>query len=142
MDIGQTTIDAVVTNGKFFVIDAQQVEDGGVDVVNLCRVVAIQRLVAPLVGRPVADAAFNAAAAQPVGEDERVMVASLAALGAGHAAEFRRPEDDRVIKHPSLFQVLQQRSRSNRHASRQRTVVSLDIFMAIPIATRKTVVIA
>ncbi len=48
--IGQSTIDAVVADGKPLMIDAQQLQDRGVDVVDLRGVVAIQRFVAPLIG--------------------------------------------------------------------------------------------
>ncbi len=43
---------------------------------------------------------------------------------------------------PRLFQVLQQRRRADRHAAGQRSVITLDVFVAVPIAARKTVVVA
>ena len=47
--VGQPSVDSVVTNGQLAVINAEQMQNRGVDVVDLRRVVSIQRLVAPLV---------------------------------------------------------------------------------------------
>ena len=49
MHVGQTAVDAVVTNGEFAMVDAQQMKDRGVDIVDLRRVVSVQRFVAPLI---------------------------------------------------------------------------------------------
>ena len=49
MDIGQTSINTVAAEGEPGVIDAQQMQDGRVDVVDRGRVTAVERLVAPLV---------------------------------------------------------------------------------------------
>ena len=62
VDIGQSTVDTVVSDSQPFVVDPQQVQDRGVNVVDLCRVFAIERLVAPLVGWSVRDATLNTAA--------------------------------------------------------------------------------
>ena len=81
VDVGETAVDGVVADGELFVIDAELMEDGGVDVVDLRRVAAVGGFVAPLVAFAVGDAAFDAAAGEPVGEDVRVVVASFTALG-------------------------------------------------------------
>ena len=62
VDIGQSTVDTVVSDGQPFVVDTQQVQDRGVNVVDLCRVFAIKRFVAPLVGWSVRDATLNTTA--------------------------------------------------------------------------------
>ena len=78
--IGQTPIDAVVAHCQPRVVDAQQVQDRGMHVVDLGGMLAIGRLESPLIARPVRHAAPNAAAAQPIGEAIRIMVAPLAPL--------------------------------------------------------------
>ena len=103
MHIRQAAVDAVVSYGELFMIDAQQVHHRGVDVVAGRGVGAVERLVAPLVALTGDDSALDAAAAEPVGEDIRVVVAAFAALRAGHAAEFGGPQDDRVVEQAALF---------------------------------------
>ena len=49
VDVGQAAVDSVVADGQSPVVDAQQVQDCGVDVVDLRGVVSIQGFVAPLV---------------------------------------------------------------------------------------------
>lgn len=77
---GAGEVDAVMADGEAGVIDAEEVEDGGVDVVAIDRV--IEGLVAPLVALAEGDAAADAAASEPVGEGEGVVVAAFAALAA------------------------------------------------------------
>ena len=80
VDVGQATIDPIVSHEELRVIDAQQIQDGGVDVVDLGRITSIQRLIAPLITWPIGRAALNATAGQPVREDERIVIAPSAAL--------------------------------------------------------------
>ena len=87
MDVGEATVDTVMADGKPLMVDAQQVKNGGVDVVDLCGVISIQGLVAPLVGFGMRDAAFDAASTQPVGKNVRIVVATFASLRAWHSAE-------------------------------------------------------
>lgn len=54
--VRQPAVDAVLPHRQFLVIDAQQVQHRRVDVVDERRVVAIQRLVAPLIAQAVCDA--------------------------------------------------------------------------------------
>ena len=63
------------------VIDAQQVQHGGVQVVNRHRV--FDGVVAVFVGRTVDDAAFDAAAGEPDGEAEGIVVAAIAPCAMG-----------------------------------------------------------
>ena len=80
MDIGQTSINTVAAEGEPGVIDAQQMQDGRVDVVDRGRVTAVERLVAPLVAFTGDRSALDAATAQPIREAIRIVVTSLAAL--------------------------------------------------------------
>ena len=74
MDIGQPSVDPVVTHGQATMIDPQLVQDRGVDIVNLRRVFAVQRLVTP--GIAFAKRATpDPAAAKKVGEHKRIVIA-------------------------------------------------------------------
>ena len=123
-------------------IEAEEVEHRRVDVVALGGVRPVGWLVAPFVARSVGDAAFDATAGQPVGEDEGVVVASLATLGAGHAAELSGPEDQGVLEHAAVLEILDERRGTFCHAERERGVVAGDVLVGIPVATREAVVVA
>src|SRR5262245_2296771 len=66
--VGQASIDAVVTEGELGVIDAEQMQDSGVNVVDGRGMAAIGRFVAPWIAFANMDPAFDPAAAEPVGE--------------------------------------------------------------------------
>ena len=65
-DVGEAEAAAVVGVGELFVVEAEEVQDGGVEVVDVDLIDG--GLVADLVGFAVADAAFDAAAGHPGGE--------------------------------------------------------------------------
>ena len=123
-------------------IEAEEVQDGGVDIVALGEVRAVSGLVAPFVARAMGDAALDAPAGEPVGEDEGVVVAPFAALGAGHAAELSGPEDQGVLEHAAVLEILNQSRGTFCHAERERGVVAGDVFVGIPVAPREAVVVA
>ena len=97
MDIGQSSINAIVTDGQALVIDAQQVQHGGMDVIDLCRVIAVQRLVAPLVAWAIGNPTLNPTATEPIGKDIRIVVPAFASLGRRHATKFGGPKDKGLI---------------------------------------------
>ena len=97
MNVGEPSVDAVFAESQPFVVDSQQMEDGGVDVVDLGRMASVERFVAPFVALSVGHASLDAAASEPVGEDVGIVIATGASLGAGHAAELCRPENERVL---------------------------------------------
>ena len=63
VDIGQAEVAAVVAEGELFVIKAQQVEYGGVEIVM--RDAVLDGVHAELIGRAVRDPRLDAAARHP-----------------------------------------------------------------------------
>ena len=61
-------------------IQSQQMQHRRVDVIDLCRIVSIQWFVAEFVTFAVRDAAFDAAAAQPIREAKWIVIASGSGL--------------------------------------------------------------
>src|SRR5207248_9155534 len=53
--------------------------------------------------------ALNPATTQPDAETGVVMVATVASLAHGRSAEFAGPDDERVVEHPALLEVRDQR---------------------------------
>ena len=62
------------------------------------------------------------------------------ALGTRHAAEFGRPDDERVVEHAAGLQILDQGRGRLIHAGPHVAVVLGDVFVAVPVAARKAVV--
>ena len=127
MHIGEATIDAVVTEGQLFVVDAEQVEHRCMQIVavrGICRC-----LVRPLVAFAIGCAAFDASACQPGGEGVGVVVAALAALTAGHAAELGGPDDDGVVQESPGLQVLEQCRCGSVHACAHIPMIPRQVFV-------------
>ena len=107
VDVGEAEVAAGVGVGEFFVIEAEEVEDGGVHVVHVDFVG--DGVVAEVVGFAEGEAGFDAGAGEPLAEAAGVVVAAGAvALGVGGAAEFAAPPDEGVFEEAALFEVLQQ----------------------------------
>ena len=95
-------------------VDPQQVQDRGVQVEDLDRV--LDDVVGEVVGLAQGHARLDAAAGHPDREAARVVVAAVVrggelALRVDRAAELAAPDDQRVVEQPALLQVLDQRGR-------------------------------
>jgi hypothetical protein len=62
VDVGQAAVDAVREEGEPLVVDPKLAENGRMDVINLGRMLPVERLVAPFIGWSVAEAPPDAAA--------------------------------------------------------------------------------
>jgi hypothetical protein len=89
--IRQPVIPSRVAEGEAFVVEAEEVEDGGVEVVDVDLV--LDRTEAEVVGGAVGEAAADAAAGQPGGEAPVVVVPAVPPFGCAGAAEFAPPDD-------------------------------------------------
>ncbi len=78
-EVGEAVVAAVVAVGEFFVIEAEEVEEGGVEVIHVDFV--FDGFVAELIGGAVVDAGFDAAAGHPNGKTFGIVIAADAALG-------------------------------------------------------------
>ena len=87
---------ALVPEDEPGMIDAQGVEDRGVDVVDVEPV--FDGMEADLVGLADDDSRLDAAAGHPHGEAVGVMVAAVAFLGHRRAAELAAPDDQRLVR--------------------------------------------
>ena len=141
MNVGESSVNPVVAHCQLFVVDSKLVKDGRMNVMAGSWVAALRWSKAPLVTFTMGHTALDSTPGQPIGEHERVMIPSLAALGARHPAELGRPKNDRVVKHASLFEVKDQRSRAARHAASEWTMIALDILVRVPVASRESVVV-
>lgn len=101
VDVGKAKIAAGMAEGEFFVVQAEQVENGGVEIVHVEFV--FDGFISPFISGAVGIAGTNAAAGQPNGESLRVVVASIVVLGEGSAAEFTAPPNKSVLEQTSHF---------------------------------------
>src|SRR5581483_8795896 len=123
VDIGQAEAAALIQIGQAFVVDAEQMEHRGLEIVDVdgsgsklafirMKHVAsgIGDIIAIIVGAPVSDARFDTAAGHPNAKTTRVMVATVIvfgefALGVAGASEFAAPNDQSFIEHSALLEV-------------------------------------
>ena len=103
VDVGQAEVAAIVAEREPLVIQAQQVEDGGMEVVM--RDAVLNGVHAELVGCAVGNAWLDVAARHPHGEAEVVMAAAegflFTRLLHWRAAELCSPDDERLVQQTS-----------------------------------------
>jgi len=111
VNVGESESSSLVAVGESFVVDAEQVHEGGLEVVEVDGVVG--DVVAEGVGFAEGDTAFDTAAGHPHGEASGVVVAAevLAdefALAVVGSPELAAPDDEGVVEHASSFEVADQ----------------------------------
>src|SRR5262249_40437536 len=94
MHIREPTVGAVVAKRQSFMINAQEVQDGGVQVVTIEGQVGTP---APIVARAVRGASLDAGTGQPGDRGAAVVVAAFGALAERLAAKLRTEDDQRVF---------------------------------------------
>ena len=95
-EVRQPVIAPVVAVGELFVIKPQEMQQRGVEVVDVDFV--FNGFVAELIRGTMMHAAFDAAASHPDGKTFGVVIAAHAALGVGGAAKFAAPNDERFVQ--------------------------------------------
>src|SRR5262245_15888174 len=103
VDIREATVDAVVAERELRVVDAEQMQDRGVEIVTRRR--PGRRLPRPAIAFPVCDPRLDSRTGEPRDEGAAVVIAAVAPLRERHAAEFRRPDQERVVEQAALLQI-------------------------------------
>ena len=102
-DVGEPEVPTLVSEDEPLVVDAEQVEEGRVEVVHVDRI--LDRVVAELVGRPMGDPPPHAPAGHPHRERVGMVVPAIGVprhLGDRGATELTTPDHQRVIQQPTL----------------------------------------
>ena len=112
MHIGQAKIATLVPECQSLVVDTQAVQNGGIEIVDMDRV--LQHVVAEIVRLAMHDSRFDAAACHPLCVTARMVIAAVvrfceAALAINRASKLATPNDERVVQHASLLQIIDQR---------------------------------
>jgi hypothetical protein len=109
--VGQAEIAAGVSVGEAGVIEAEQVQEGGMEVVDVDRF--FDGAVAELIGGAISHAAFDSAAGEPDGKAPVIVISTAAGfavdhLNAGGATKFTTAQHDRFVEKSALFEISEQ----------------------------------
>ena len=137
MHIRQAELSSLEAIGEAFVVDAEAVQDGRLEVVDVDRV--LLRVEAEVVGAAEGHAWLDAAAGHPDRESFAMVIASVffaigSALRVRGAAELAAPDDKRVVEHAALLQVLDQGSRGLVDVAGHLGQLVLQAAVVVPVA--------
>ncbi len=113
--VGETEVASLMAIGQAFVVDSEEVETGGVKVVDVNFVFDDAK--SKLIGGAVGETAFDAATCHPNAEAFFVVIATRWCFGArsgvvflNHrgATKFTAPDHQCLVQHATLFEVLDQ----------------------------------
>ena len=94
--IGKAEISPGVAVGQPLVVDAEQVQDRRVQIVDMYFV--DHRVIAVVIGFTIGQATTDPAARHPDREPMGIVIASVAILGSGSPAELSAPDHQRVFQ--------------------------------------------
>src|SRR2546423_8183451 len=108
MHICQAEMATLEFKGELFVVDAEAVQDGGVEVVDVDG--AVNDVVAVIVGFAVGNARLDAASGHPQGETTAMMVAAMIVFGQGAlavdgASKLAAPDYESIFKQPARLEI-------------------------------------
>lgn len=109
MHVGEAEVATLEAVGELGVVHAEEVEDGGVEVVNGHGIAG--DVPGEVIGLAIGEAAFDAATGHPQREGARVMVAAgdgfvaRAVLAQRSAAKFAAPDDQGGVEQAALLEV-------------------------------------
>jgi len=102
--VGEATFDSIVIEAQAFVIEAQNVENGGVEIVNAGH--SFHSFMAEFIRRSVTERGFYAGSGQPGGEAIGVVIPSAGTFLEGwHPAKFGTENDKGVFEEAPGFEV-------------------------------------
>ena len=129
--VGETEVAPIVAIGQFFVIDAEQMQDGRVQIIDADAI--DDGLVSEFVGLAVTGAGLDAATGEPGGESMRIVVSAGASLlDDGQTAEFAVADDQRRLEQAALFEIGKKAGNRRIGLGREAAVVLDDVGVAVP----------
>ena len=103
-DVRQAKVATAVSIRELFVIEAEEMQDGGMEVVDVDLI--FSDLIAVFVCRAIGHASADSGASQPRGKCVRMVRTADRAVVVGCATKFGGPDDQSFRQQPSLFEVL------------------------------------
>ncbi len=138
MDVRQPAVNPIVPVAQLGVLDPEQVQHGGVDIVAVSWL--LHRFVGPLIGCAIAYPALDSAARHPRSKSERIVIPPFAPLAARHPTELGGPMHDRIFKQPPGLQVFDQSRHRFIHCHPHIPMILRQILVAVPVSAGKSVV--
>ena len=113
MNICKAVIPSLVAKGQPLMVDAHLMKNGRLHVMDMNGLVGDVHAV--IVRRSVTHPLAHPCACEPLGETIRMVITAVVLLGqlalaVDRTPEFPAPDHQRVVKHPPLLQIQQQRS--------------------------------
>ena len=128
---GEPRVEALELEAELLVVDAHEVQDGGVQVADMAPV--YDGFVAEFVGFTISSAAFDSGAGHEVGESFGIVIASIAALADRLAAELSAPDDEGFVEQTALLQVGKERGNWLVDLGAMDFQVFLDAIVGVPV---------
>src|SRR5690606_26452182 len=122
---------AVVPERQLQVVEAEQMQDGRMDVVRIH--LLADRLQSDLARLAERRAGPAAAAGEPLRVAPRIVVAPVGALAERRAPELRCPDDQRRLEQTEGLEIREQRSNRLVDRERVRAMVLFEILVRVPI---------
>ena len=107
-DVRESIVAATMAVGKLLMVQAHQVQDRSVQVVDMNFV--LHGAKSEVIGCPVSCSTSHTSTCHPDGEAPRVMVSTVGVFGSWRTTEFSAPEDECIVEHSTLFKIFQQGS--------------------------------
>ena len=101
--IGKPEISTCMPKRETFVIETEQMQNGGMQVVHMDFV--FYRLEAKLVGLSVGHSAFYSSSSEPHRETVMIVISSISIFRRRRSTELTSPYHQRIVQQSSLFQV-------------------------------------
>src|SRR2546426_2711310 len=138
--VGEAEVAALEAVGETGVVDPHLVEDGGVQVVDVDRI--LHDVVAVVIGLAVADPALDPSAGEPHGEAAAMVVAAVVVLGerplaVDAPAELAAPDHQSLVEEASLLQVLDQGRRGPVHVPALPADLAGEVPVLVPAAVEE-----
>ena len=106
VDVGEAAVDAVLTDRELLMIDAHEVENGGVEVVAVGG--AFGSLEGEVVALTIRGSGLDSGAGHPGDEGAAVVITAVRSLSEGGTAEFGGPDEEGVFEEATLFKILKE----------------------------------
>ena len=130
-DVGEPEIATVMAVSELLVVEAHQMQDSGMQVMDGCPV--FDRFVAKVVGSTILGATFGPTAGKPHGEGIGVVIATGAvALRVGGAAKFAAPDHQSFVEHAALLEIGKQGAHWLVDRPSRDRMVGFDVVVTIP----------
>src|SRR2546423_4612692 len=133
MHISQAAVDAVMIKTESLMVEAEQMQDGGVQIVNAGDI--FHGFVSKVIRRSVTEAFLNTGAREPNSKAVRIVIAAIRAfLESGHAPKIGHPDHQSMLEQSARFHIFEQRGARLVENGRMDAVLLFQSLVAVPIA--------